>query len=255
MMPSTLQSNLDDFAKETLKTACILQLKNQQVSPPQFNAFLTQQALIAPLFETLLILGTNKAQAIDDPVLVNALQRRKNSAQGIDEHGELHLEKSQAFLRYYFLNVLNINQEKINCALALPGTIAYKQIIYQLKKMGNVLMIAGAIVALEHHFPLEYQCIQLARDHLFPTLFIPSDTDPTIKEKEKKLARQYVDQHAMTKKEDSDLLLALKKYEASEISIKQMSQGIALIRQATQRFYQSIDACWRQINNMAQSYG
>jgi len=239
-----LKNLLRTVSNNTYSYPMMSQLRNCQINQGQFKFFTIQRMSIAYNFENLLVASLRQAKAIGDSELALALQRNLADENGEDEEGKVDPKKAHKYWRKSYFSALNITD--VDQDLLLPETINHSNIMRDIEKENDFLVMSGALLASEIIIPIEYRNARFSRDHLFPEAFVVNVDDDAETIESKHQACLYIDDHIIhdAKSHFPELLNALNKYENNADQLIKIKQGIDLIKDAREIFYKGINAAW-----------
>lgn len=204
------------------------------MKPEQWKQFSVERYTAASDFVELLRTGIETAKNLGDTEFAQTLQANLNDELGIDAKGVQHESANHETWRKNFYRAIGVSdsalaEHKTHPEAWLEGTRRYHEEVKKLIEEKNVLVIAGALFALEATIPTEFQKIQAGRDRRFPHL-----TDDE---------RLYIDNHIEHDKSSHypDLQRALVKYVHNADAFNEIQRGIETIMDAKGEFYASVE--------------
>lgn len=222
-----------------LNNAFLTFLQKGKLSKENWIKFGIQRYLAAIPFTYLLRSTIKKAKKANDHTLARAIQDNLNDELGIDQNGLKSKDASHETWRKNFYSAIGIDSTMLKKKKARKGTTTYNRTLRSIIKDGTLLESAGALLALEATFPIEFQKIKSGRDKTFPEKFIERVSDSKIEKERKKKARKYIDDHIMhdAKKHYPDILHALVDYASDPRSLSEIERGALKIAEARAIFY------------------
>lgn len=204
--------------------------------------FAIERYKAAEVFEELLHSLIRKARLVGDAQLLEILEWNLRDETGVNIQGELDEALAHDTWRKNFYRALGVKDSDLEIPTTNSGTKYYIQVMKQILEQGDMLVMAGALLALEGSIPEEFIRIQRGRDISFPKIFVdkPTDDEKTLVQKSK--ARRYIDDHIH---HDADmhypsLLGALKPYTKDPDNLKRIADGVNRIAKAKKYFYDSL---------------
>lgn len=221
----------------------ILAMRRRALSRAQFKLYAAQRACVATNFIGLVHRGAQLARLAGDMGLAAALQSNLDDEAGIGADGIADPDRNHRNWKIAYLNALGLSADMAGFPL-LDGTQAHVDTFLDQERNGTGLVIAGMILSLENIIPLEYRAAQIARDHLFPEIFCPSEADTDAIRAGKRRAREYIDDHIVhdARSHFPDLLAALVKYEDDLTALAQLQHGIDIVNACRKNFYADLGA-------------
>jgi len=235
---------LDGLARQA--TAVFLQgnavlaaMRVAQLTPEQWRVWAIQRYKIGRSFDDLLAAGAERAAPIN-PALSQAFADNLRDECGIDAQGKIHPEQAHETWRQNFYHALGIETAQVAAAKNFVGTRVYQQMMARLCAKGSdPLVMAGALLFLEHSIPHEFKRVQAGRDKTFPALFVVTENDAPKVRWRKELACHYIDDHIRhdAKAHYPDLRRALACHVGDAAAMGRIKQGVDLALGAKKEFY------------------
>lgn len=206
----------------------------------EWKRFAVQRYLAALPFERLLSACRDAASRIGDKALELAVVKNLQDETGENEVGEIKTENSHATWRRDFYTALGISDEDLDTSSSMAGTREYDAALNGIIESGDVLVMAGALLALEGTIPREFARMKRGRDALFSESFVEGEEDSEGTKMRKAKARLYLDDHILhdARSHYPDLLNALEPHVASAEELERIRVGIDTIVRAKRSFYE-----------------
>lgn len=233
-----------DSSEQFLKQNEVLErLRSGEISKEQWRAFAVQRYLAAVPFEDLLREGITEAEQQGYPELAEVIKSNLRDETGTDDQGVRHENLAHHTWRRDFYMRLGITDAELRKTSAKVGTKGYIDIVNQVVKSGDPLVIAGALLVLEATIPTEFRKMKEGRDKTFRDAFVDEEGDDETTRDIKAKARLYLDDHVI---HDAtvhlpDLLRALEVSIKTDMEKERIKEGARQITEAKKAFYQGYE--------------
>ncbi len=217
----------------------LLWLGQNKITPEHWRELGRERYFIAQTFELLLRAAIKQSKKVGDKKLFWALDWNLRDEIGMDTRGVIRKQLAHRTWREDFYYAISITPTMLRKESTLESVKQYNRIVSDLIKENDLLVMCGALLALEATIPLEFLYLKASRDATFPKIFLLHKTDSAKIRKQKIKNRRYIDDHII---HDADmhyptLLRALEPYAKNKKSRARIARGARVISRARKNFY------------------
>lgn len=213
-----------------------------QLSKEQWRAFAAQRYLSSMIFEPLLGTAMTKARDAGEQQLAVALARNHADELGMDTDGEVDGLRAHAAWRKDFYDALGVTDDMLGAHLMGKAAKTYMDTVRSVMQTDDLLVMCGALLALERYFPVEFRFMQKGRDAVFADVFLDQPGDDEEKRAWRARARLYLDDHIVhdANAHYPELLAALTPYTTDAANMERLLHGIKAVEDAKLAFYENV---------------
>lgn len=217
-------------------------IAGNQLSKDEWRTFAAQRYLSAMIFEPLLGTAMTKARDAGNQQLAVALAQNHADELGMNASGEVDASRAHAAWRKDFYDALGVTDDMLGAHLMGKAAKEYMDTMRSVMQTDDMLVMCGALLALECFFPVEFRFIQKGRDTVFADVFVGQPGDDEAKKAWRARARLYLDDHIThdANAHFPDLLAAVTPYTTDPATMERLLHGIKTVEEAKLAFYDNV---------------